>query len=487
MDKTITLDETIEVKRPLSEVFAYVSEFNRIDEWDPGVAKGTKLSEGTTGIGTRFRIDMKAGFSLQYTMIGFEPEQRLLMDVDSKIFTAREEITFKAIRGGTRVRYVARFKFPRPLVAAHQLYPAAMDKVGKDTMKGLKRALEDRFDAPEASPKLAVADKLILPGIWRFTRLGYSEAKRRWNPVSAYQHDRHAVITGATSGVGLAAARELAALGAALTLVARDRDKAEAVAAEISAETGNENIAVEVADMSLMADVHALVDRLLRAGRPVDMLINIAGALFNPRQQTPEGLEKSFALLLLAPYILTEGLRPALAAAESPRVVNVLSGGMYSQKIRVRDLQSQRGRYSGSVAYARAKRGLMILTEEWASDWADDGIVVNAMHPGWADTPGVETALPAFYKLTRPLLRSPEQGADTAVWLAAATEAGQVSGKFWLDREQHPSHVTERTVESPADRDELLATLAELRASTRPARKRGRPRKAAVKARKAGR
>ena len=73
MDNTITLDETIEVKRPLDEVFAYVSEFNRIDEWDPGVARGTKLSEGSTGTGTRFRIDMKAGFSLHYTMIGFEP------------------------------------------------------------------------------------------------------------------------------------------------------------------------------------------------------------------------------------------------------------------------------------------------------------------------------------------------------------------------------------------------------------------------------
>ena len=479
MSNIVTLDETIEVERPLTEVFAYVSEFNRIDEWDPGVAKGTKTTRGKTGVGTQFKIDMKAGFSLQYTVREFEAEKRLLMDVDSRVFTAVEEISFTKTRKGTRVRYVAKFNFPAPLALANKIYPGLMDKVGKDTMKGLARALNDAFEPPEASPALAAADKLILPGLWRFTRLGYQEAKKRWKPLSAYQRDRHAVITGATSGVGLAAAEQLAALGASITLVARDKTRASATARELTRSTGNKRIRVEIADMSIMSDVHSLADRLVKSGRPVDMLINNAGALFNPRQQTAEGFEKSFALLLLGPYILTEGLRPALAAAESPRVVNVLSGGMYSQKIRVDDLQSQRGRYSGATAYARAKRGLMVLTEEWARDWADEGIVVNAMHPGWADTPGVETALPAFYKVTRKFLRSPEQGADTAVWLASSTEAGAVTGKFWLDREQHPSHLSHFTVESAEDRQTLMQVLADLRDSTRPVRKRGRPRKTA--------
>jgi short-subunit dehydrogenase len=140
---------------------------------------------------------------------------------------------------------------------------------------------------------------------------------------------------------------------------------------------------------------------------------------------------------------------------------------MYTQKIHPDDLQSKRGSYSGSVAYARAKRGLMILTETWADQWREDGIVVNAMHPGWADTPGVENSLQAFYRVTKRLLRSPEEGADTAVWLAAATEAGKVSGKFWLDREQHPSHISRRTEETPAERAQLLATLQELLGTTR--------------------
>ena len=467
MSEVVTLDESINVNRPVHEVFAYVSEFSRIEEWDPAVARGHKMTDGAPGEGTEYQIDMKAGFSLHYRIIELEQDSRMLMDVDSRLFTAREEILFSATKtGGTTVRYIAKFNFPGPLVKANNLYPAAMDRVGKSAMAGLQQALEDKFEAPSRSSALALADRLVLPGLWRFTRLGYSASRKGWKPLSAFLGNRHAVVTGATSGVGLAAAKSLAALGARVTMVARDKDKAQATAVAIREETGNERIDVELCDMSLMADVHRLADRLLAADAPIDILINNAGALFNPRQQTAEGLEKSFALLLLAPYILTERLQPLLAKADSARVVNVSSGGMYSQKIHVDDLQSDRGNYSGSVAYARAKRGLMILTEVWAEKWRKSGIVVNAMHPGWADTPGVETALPAFYRVTRKLLRTPEEGADTMVWLAASTEAGKVSGKLWLDREQHPSHISRRTRETAAEREELLQVLEELCATT---------------------
>ena len=470
----LTLDETIDVQRPLHEAFAYVSEFSRIEEWDPAVARGIKLSEGAPGVGSEYRIEMKAGFALHYRVVEFEPDTRMLMTVDSRLFTAREEIRFEGGTDSTRIRYIAEFDFPGPLALLNRVYPAAMQRVGKSAMAGLKDALEDEFEAPQASGMLAAADRLVLPGLWRFTRLGYRESRRRWKPISAYQGERRALITGATSGLGLAAARQLAALGARLTLVARDANKAEQLVADLQRETGNERIDIEIADLSLMADVHALCDRLLGADEPIDMLINNAGALFNPRQHTAEGFEKSFALLLLSPYIITERLHPLLRQSPSPRVVNVLSGGMYTQKIEVNDLQSRQGSYSGAVAYARAKRGLMILTEEWAARWRKDGFVVNAMHPGWADTPGVETSLPGFYRLTKRLLRTPEEGADTVVWLAASTEAAQVSGKFWLDREQHPSHLSRRTVETPGERLKLLATLKEMREATAPAKTRRR-------------
>ncbi len=466
MNNNLVLDESIEVRRPLHEVFSYVSEFSRIEEWDPSVATAVKLTPGAPRVGTRFRVDLRAGLALDYEIIAIEEDAGLLMTVDSRLLSAREEILFEEARGGTRVRYIAEFDFPAPLAAFNRLFPGVMDRVGKSAVAGLKEALEDDFEAPRASSLLAAADRLVFPGIWRFTKLGYRSSRRHWKAVSAYQRERHAVITGATSGIGEAVARRLAELGARLTLVVRSEEKARALIDELRAGTGNDRISYEIADLSLMADVHALCDRLLEAGAPIDMLINNAGALVNPRQQTSEGLELSFALLLLSPCILTERLHPLLAKAASPRVVNVLSGGMYTQKIDVDDLQTRNGEYSGSVAYAKAKRGLMILTEEWAARWEDDGIVVNAMHPGWVDTPGVEDALPGFYKLTKRLLRTPGQGADTAVWLATSSEAAKVSGEFWLDRDRHPSHLSDRTKETAEERRQLLKTLAELVDST---------------------
>ena len=460
MSQEIVLDETITVPRTRDDCFAWVADFAHIEQWDPGVRSATRLVEGPPRVGSEYRVNMKAGFALHYTVTEFEAPSRILMDVRSTLFDAIEEIRFDAVPEGTRIRYIARFH-PRALLGlAARAMPGMMDSVGKSAMRGLRRALEDNFDARSDPAHHEACDRLVLPGMFRFTRFGYRGAKRRWPPMSARLTGRHILLTGATSGIGLACAHELAAMGADLTLVGRDRAKLDSVVTEVSRRTGNGSVRGEVADLSLMADVNALADRLVAQGRTLHVLVNNAGALFNPRQETEEGLEKSFALLLLGPYILTERLHPLLADAGRARVVNVLSGGMYTQRIRVRDLQSTRGEYSGSVAYARAKRGLMILTEEWADRWREDGIVVNAMHPGWADTPGVESALPAFRRLTRPLLRSPAEGADTVVWLAGATEAGKASGLFWLDREAHPTHLSARTRETPEDRAALLEALA---------------------------
>ena len=122
---------------------------------------------------------------------------------------------------------------------------------------------------------------------------------------------RHVLLTGANSGIGLAAAIDLAA-GAELTLVVRSQKKADETAASILAETGRSDICFELADLSLMSDTEALISRLIAANRKIDVLINNAGALFNDHSYTSEGLEQSYALLLLSPWRLTEGLKPLL-------------------------------------------------------------------------------------------------------------------------------------------------------------------------------
>ena len=141
--------------------------------------------------------------------------------------------------------------------------------------------------------------------------------------------------------------------------------------------------------------------------------------------------------------------------------INVVSGGMYNQKLELNQLIMKSTRYNGSVAYARAKRVLTVLTELWSEAWQQDNIVVNSMHPGWADTPGVQSALPGFRRITRRVLRSPDEGADTIVWLARAREAGLISGKLFLDREPRTTHLRANTREHPEERDLLHGWLEE--------------------------
>jgi NAD(P)-dependent dehydrogenase (short-subunit alcohol dehydrogenase family) len=206
-----------------------------------------------------------------------------------------------------------------------------------------------------------------------------------------------------------------------------------------------------------MREVRALARRI---DPPVHLLVNNAGVLLPHRTETDEGLETTLATNLLGQFLLTNLLIDKL---EPPaRIINVSSGGMYTQRIRVDDLQMKRGRYDGAVAYARTKRGQVILTELWAQALRDEGIVVHSMHPGWADTPGVSESLPKFYRLTKPLLRTPAQGADTIVWLCASDEAARSSGRFWHDRRPRATHRLRSTRETDAERAALWERLAEL-------------------------
>ena len=458
----ISLLESICVSRSRRECFDYVADFRSTAEWDATAYRAVKLSDGPVGLGTEFDVWCRlpvGSIKIRYRISEFDPGSLVSLEASCRLFEAVDSISFRDEGGQTLIDYRADFSFKMPLAAMEPALRGGMERMGAAALRGLEQALNDDFDAPRLSGGSRAADKLVWPGLAMFSKLGYVRGRKRWNPVSANLRGRRILITGASSGLGLASARALAERGADLVLVMRDRERGDRIVRELREATGNTHIHLEIADLALMGDVDALAERLNRDGRALDVLINNAGALFNPRQETAEGLEQSFALLLLSPYRLTRGLKPLLMKAPQPRVINVVSGGMYSQKLDVDKLQAQQEAYSGSVAYARCKRALTVLTEEWARDWADDGIVVNAMHPGWANTPGVETALPAFHKLTRPILRTPEEGADTIIWLAAASEAGAVSGCLFLDREPRTTHLLARTREAPAERQRLRELL----------------------------
>lgn len=305
-------------------------------------------------------------------------------------------------------------------------------------------------------------DLSVLPGMLGFTKQAHGLRQLLSRPLPETLTGRRVVITGATSGLGLATAHRLAAMGADLVLVGRDAGKLTALASVIRAEHGVDAPQTEKANLELMTEVRDLAQRLLSDPAPIDVLINNAGALFPERELTAEGNERSLAVNLMSPYLLTTMLMPRLIESAPARVINVSSGGMYTQRIDIDDLQFETGDYDGARAYARAKRGQVILTERWAKELADKNVVVHAMHPGWADTPGVRKSLPAFYRFTRPVLRTAAQGADTIVWLAAAKEPAGSTGGFWLDREPHLTYVLPGTRETEHDRQRLHDILQEM-------------------------
>jgi NAD(P)-dependent dehydrogenase (short-subunit alcohol dehydrogenase family) len=229
-------------------------------------------------------------------------------------------------------------------------------------------------------------------------------------------------------------------------------------------ETGNSDVSCELVDISLRRSVRGCAERLLAGGEPVHVLVHNAGVLPRERRETEEGVELTFATNVLGPHLLTRLLRERLIASAPARVLFVSSGGMYTRRLDVDDLQSRRGTYDGRVAYARTKRAEVVLAERWAAALAGTGVVVHAMHPGWADTPGIKSSLPGFQRIMRPLLRTPEQGADTIVWLAAAEEPAQVTGRFWCDRHVRATHRLARTQETAEDRDRLWHGLDALAA-----------------------
>lgn len=460
----ITLNETIEVPRTVEACFRYVADFRTTVEWDATAVKARKVTRGPVGLGSRFALACRAGptaIALTYSIDEFTPWQCLVLTGKSRWFTVKDVITFEPVgHSSTRITYTAHFEYRYGLEAIASRNETALRKMGKASLRGLAKALTDDNPSPSALPETKRKDSNLIAALRCFTRYGYSRGRKLWRPMSTDISSKHIVLTGASSGLGYSAAVSLLEAGADLTLIIRDKTKIESMQASLEQATGRCASAVELADLSLLSDVRALADKLHAQAKPIDVLINNAGALFNDFAETQEGIERSVALLLLSPWKLTELLLPLMTGHDATaRVINVVSGGMYTQKLKLNQLMMEAEHYKGSVAYARAKRALTVLTELWSEQWREDNIVVNSMHPGWADTPGVQSALPGFRRLTQRVLRSAEEGADTIVWLARASEAGLVSGKLFLDREPRTTHLQSATTESTEERMQLIPWL----------------------------
>ena len=291
-----------------------------------------------------------------------------------------------------------------------------------------------------------------------FDRTGFERHRRAFVPedLDVDLCGRVCLVTGANSGLGLATSRALAALGARVWLLCRSRERGEGALRELRAAGGD--AALALVDMASMASVRAVVEQI-DAPR-IDVLVNNAGVLPDRRVETTEGLELTWATNVAGPFLLTALLRPRLEAADQGRVINVSSGGMYTQRLDLRDTQWERRTFDGVKAYALTKRAEVCLTELWAEALRGTRVTVNSMHPGWADTPAVQSSLPRFHRLLGRILRTPEQGADTIVWLAACQRLAAQTGQLWFDRTSVETVKVPGTRERPEDRRRLWELCA---------------------------
>ncbi|HTP10443.1 MAG TPA: SDR family oxidoreductase, partial [Anaerolineae bacterium] len=248
------------------------------------------------------------------------------------------------------------------------------------------------------------------------------------------------VITGANSGIGLAAAQQLARRGATIYLLARNMERGVAARDRIIEEAGHSHVYLEAIDLSSIASITACAERIKAQTSRLDILINNAGDAFERRELSVDGVERTLATNVLGPFVLTNALIPLLRSSAPARIINVSSGGMYLAKLDLNDLQFEHKHYDELMAYARSKRALMMLTELWTEQLQSSDVTVNCMHPGWVDTPLLQTGLPVFRQTFRSILRTPDEGADTIVWLAAAPQLAGMTGRFWFDRRERAAH-----------------------------------------------
>lgn len=259
---------------------------------------------------------------------------------------------------------------------------------------------------------------------------------------------RIAVVTGATGGIGKATAAGLAGLGAGVGIVGRSRDRLDAAAADLARRAGADAIDVFEADLSSQAQVRRLAGEVQDRYPRIDVLVNNVGGFWAHRHVTEDGLELTFALNHLAPFLLTGLLVDRMRAQEHARIVTVTSSAEALGTIDFEDLQESR-KYSGQRAYNQSKLANVLFTHELARRLHGTPVTANAVHPGVTRTAFGAEDQARLYAATggiaRPFMRSPERGADTVVWAASSPELEGVTGGYFHDR--RPKRPSKRSLD----------------------------------------
>jgi retinol dehydrogenase-14 len=276
------------------------------------------------------------------------------------------------------------------------------------------------------------------------------------------------LVTGGTGGIGKATATGLAALGARVGITGRDLARAEAAAASIRAATGSPAVDVFAADLSAQAGVRRLAAQVLDTYPRLNVLVNNAGGFWAHRHVTADGLERTFALNHLAPFLLTSLLLGRLTASAPARIVTVSSGAHAQGRLDFDDLQGERA-YSGQRAYSQSKLANVMFTHELARRLDGTGVTATAAHPGVAATSfGAEDPaahLGIMIRVARPFMKTPAQGALTPIYLASSPEVEGVTGQYFANRRPKTSSKASHDTAAAARLWQVSAGLAGLTAS----------------------
>lgn len=283
------------------------------------------------------------------------------------------------------------------------------------------------------------------------------------SPLDFALHDRTAVVTGASAGIGKEIARDLARMGATVVLACRSAERGEAARHEIAVTTGSTRLEVMTVDVSSRASIRRFAEALGSRHPRLQVLVNNAGIWSQKRRESADGVELTWATNVLGCFLTTELLLGLLRAGAPSRIVNVAS--ILARDLDLGDVELRRRAYSGITAYAQSKQADRMWTWALARRLQGTGVTANAMHPG-----GVSTGLfrkaggllglaaSAFMKLTA---RTPQEGADTASWLASSPEVEGKSGAFWIDRQERPCRFRDEAAE-----EALYELCARMTAST---------------------
>jgi NAD(P)-dependent dehydrogenase (short-subunit alcohol dehydrogenase family) len=260
---------------------------------------------------------------------------------------------------------------------------------------------------------------------------------------------RIALVTGASSGIGFEAARQLAVRGATVVLLCRDRERGEAARRRIAEETSNPEIELLLADMGVQAEVRRVAAEFRERHDRLHILVNNAGAVLRKRELTEDGIDRTFAANHLGPFLLTRELLHLIRESAPARIVNIASSSHARGPLDFADLDSS-GSWSQMRAYGRSKLGNVMFSYELARRLADAGVTVNAMHPGLVATEfgrGVRWVRLGI-AVARWFMVSPEDSGADVVHLATSPKLDGVSGRFFVRREE--------TLSSEVSRDESL-------------------------------